>query len=345
MTITPSSEEKIIVLQHRSPENLLAFAYPTLRHHERTANIVLAPALARAPAEYVLTHCQFIADADILLPFPSAQPSPSTNFWITVWSQHANCRPALDMVLSCLKSSLGDYPVFLWTPAEQGLQHPQWLGRRITEAASYLRACVVGPERVFSVFGTSNLATTFAHAWAGLTGFPVNPKPLYNAYFAVCTPQTLKHFVSGNACVVRRAIMRDIEATARLCQEFANSSEYPLSIDEATAEARELIEKGLLWVGTMDGEIATICAVTRNSLHVSAITKVYTLQAKRRNGLAQALVQEVTQRLFECGKHSVVLYVGCNNSGRRVYERVGFMIQEGDVCLELGFDGTNAGHW
>ncbi|KAJ7651673.1 acyl-CoA N-acyltransferase [Mycena polygramma] len=327
MTITQSPEEKIIVLQHRSPVDFLACAYPTLRHHERTANIVLAPALSRAPAEYVLTHCQFIADADILLPFPLTQPVPSTNFWITVWSQHANSRPVLDMALSCLNSSLGDYPVFLWTPRS--------------------RACSthIAPERVFSVFGTSNLATTFAHAWAGLTGFPVNPKPLYNAYFAVCTPHTLKNSASGNNCFARRATMHDIEAAARLCQDFANSSEYPLGIEEATAEARELIEKGLLWVGTMDGEIATVCAVTRTSLNVSAITKVYTLQDKRRNGLAQALVQEVTQRLFECGKHSVVLYVGCDNSGRRVYERVGFMIQEGDVCLELGFDGTNAGHW
>ena len=48
-----------------------------------------------------------------------------------------------------------------------------------------------------------------------------------------------------------------------------------MSLADATAEARQLIDKGQLWVGTLMGEIASICAVTRSSLHVSAITKVH----------------------------------------------------------------------
>lgn len=50
--------------------------------------------------------------------------------------------------------------------------------------------------------------------------------------------------------------------------------DYPLSLADATAEARQLIDKGQLWVGTLMGEVASICAVTRSSLNVSAITKV-----------------------------------------------------------------------
>ncbi|KAF7347602.1 N-acetyltransferase domain-containing protein [Mycena venus] len=255
-----SGEEKVVVLQHGSAADFLAFAYPTLRLHEHSANIVLAHALVRAAGG---------------LPASSTQPTPASNFWLTVWSQHPKSPPVLDIALSCIESpTFGNYPVFVWTPAEQGVQAPQWLDRRIGAVAGHLQACVA-PERVFAVFGITALVTTFAEAWTALTGFQVNPKPLYKAFFAVCTPETLKLTASAAQCGARRATMRDLEAAARLCHDFADGSEYPLSLADATAEARQLIDKGQLWVGTLMGEIASICAVTRTSLHVSGITKVH----------------------------------------------------------------------
>jgi len=90
-------------------------------------------------------------------------------------------------------------------------------------------------------------------------------------------------------------------------------------------------------------------------MKVSAITKVYTCPNWRRQGFAEHLVRSVTRRLLlDCGKESVVLYVGHENSARRVYHRVGFVGLSGnpeerpeDVedALELGFVGTNRGHW
>ncbi|KAJ7818930.1 hypothetical protein B0H13DRAFT_2453854 [Mycena leptocephala] len=307
------SKENIVVLQHDSAADFLAFAYPTLRLHEHSANIILAQALMRAPAEYVLTECQFITNADVQLPSSSTRPTPATNFWLTVWSQCAKSPPVLDMALSCIDSSFGNCPICLWTPADRGAQVPQWLEPRIREVASYLSACVA-PECVFSVFGVTDLVTTFVDVWTRLTGFQSNPKPLYKAFSAVCTPQNLK---------VTAATTRDVEAAGRLCK------------NSRTVLAR-LINKGQLWLGTLMGETASICAVTRSSLHVSAITKSsFRLHSSetRRNGLAQALVKEVTLS----GKHSVVVY--------RIYERVGFQIEDPDIWLELGFVGTNSGHW
>ncbi|KAJ7492351.1 acyl-CoA N-acyltransferase [Mycena latifolia] len=351
MTLTDSppapAEVQTVVSQHNSAVDFLDATYPTLRRHELSANIVLAHALKRAPAEYVLTECQFLTDADIQLP-TSAQSMPTSDFWLTVWSFTAKSTPVLDMVLSCLHSSLGNYPIFLWTPVEhsQGLLPPQWFSHRIGEVAARLHACV-GPERVFSVFGIERLVDPFVQVWTGLTGFQTAPEPLYTAFFAFCTPHTFKTPLSTpTQHTVRRATIIDVEEAGRLCQEFANSSEYPISTAQAMAEAEELIRKGQLWVYETDvGEIASICAVTRTSLHVSGITKVYTTPNWRRYGFAQELVQAVTRRLFECGKHSVVLYVGCENSAKRVYERVGFLTEEADVCVELGFVGTNVGHW
>lgn len=128
------------------------------------------------------------------------------------------------------------------------------------------------------------------------------------------------------------------------------------------------------------GEIASICAATRNSETVSAITKVYTTPKWRRHGFAEHLVRRVTQRyvlfqcfflflfwlfqtampyhkpvaprLFEIGKQTVVLYVGYGNNAARVYDKVGFVGLSGQArpegvedSLELAFAGSDRGHW
>jgi len=151
-------------------------------------------------------------------------------------------------------------------------------------------------------------------------------------------------------------VISDIEDIARLAKGFADDSIYfPLDIELARVEAHELVSKGQIWLYEVSGAVAAICAVTRSSMKVSAITKVYTCPNWRRQGFAEHLVRSVTRRLLlDCGKESVVLYVGHENSARRVYHRVGFVGLSGnpeerpeDVedALELGFVGTNRGHW
>jgi hypothetical protein len=218
-----SGEQNIVVLQHDEAAHFLAVAYPTLRLHEPSANILLAHALVRAPVETVLTECQFVTDPDVQLLSTSTQPVPTSNFWLTVWSQTAKSPPVLDLALSCIASSFGNYPVFMWTPSAPGMQPPQWLDPRMRAVAAYLQACVA-PERVFSAFGPAVLVTAFADVWSGLTGFQIKPKPLYKAFSALCTLQTLKITPSAEQCGARKATMRDLEAAGKLCEEFANCS-------------------------------------------------------------------------------------------------------------------------
>ncbi|KAF7303163.1 N-acetyltransferase domain-containing protein [Mycena kentingensis (nom. inval.)] len=323
------SEPKIVVCQHLSPEEFLAAAYPTLRRDEREANIVLAHALARVEAGYALTECGFARTED--LPTPIATfPVAAEEFWLTVWSKSGS---DLDGVVSCI----GDYPIFLWR--RKGATIPA------TKLAAFLCACVIDPKRVFALFGPTQLVDSLARAWTALTGFATRPEPLYDALFASCEPQNWQSLqIDGNR--VRKGRSGDLNAVAGLCEEFAGTSEYPLNASAADAEARELLAHGLVWVyETTDQEIASICAITRTSLRVAAITKVYTRFGWRRRGFAQDLVGEVTRRLFECGKGSVVLYVGRDNVARRVYERVGFEAIEGEGWKEIGFEGTTRGHW
>ena len=132
---------------------------------------------------------------------------------------------------------------------------------------------------------------------------------------------------------------------------------------------------GLIWIYESEGEVTSICAVTRNTQNVSAITKVYTTPKWRRRGFAEHLVRNVTRRLvvkvippfrfdtnlhphftsllFDCGKRNVTLYVGHNNSAQRVYDRVGFVglcgkerVNGVEDSLELGLvTGAPRGHW
>ncbi|KAF7307209.1 N-acetyltransferase domain-containing protein [Mycena indigotica] len=338
MTFTHSlpGEEAPIVLQHLSAVEFLSVAYPTLRRHEESANIVLAHALSRSPAEYVLTECNFVREDSLRLMTKKAPPIVAENFWLTVWHT-SGTTPVLDGIIACLSSSTGQYyPLFLW-------------GSTLPSAVvAFLRGCI-DPRRVFAIFGPTNLADSFSHSWTALTGFRIREEPLYDAFFAVCSPQSLLRAQSPKAVTaqrIRKAACRDVEAVADLCEGFYSSSEYPVDFTQAKHEAEELVRKGLAWIyETQAGEITTLCAVTRTSLRVAAITKVYTRPECRKHGFAQDLVHEVAHRLFECGKQGVVLYVGKGNKARNVYERVGFKVEDGEGWKEIGFVGTLHGHW
>jgi len=71
---------------------------------------------------------------------------------------------------------------------------------------------------------------------------------------------------------------------------------FPLEIDAAVIEARELTVEGLIWIYESEGEVTSICAVTRSTQNVSAITKVFTTPKWRRRGFAEHLVRNVTKR-------------------------------------------------
>lgn len=225
------ASSRTVVIQHDSASDFLAAAYPTLRRHEASSNIVLAHALKRVSAEAALSGYQFICDADVEAFLATAEPSsfiPHRNgdsLWLTLWNMAPSSPPTLDLVLSCVNWTLGEYPIFLWTPRRPSSLSSEWLMPRINQLAEHLQSCVP-PERVFSVFGTTPLVKAFARCWTDMTGFTVEPEPFYAAYFSYCTLETFKDcdalLPEGHA--LRRATMRDLECVAGLCKEFADDS-------------------------------------------------------------------------------------------------------------------------
>lgn len=218
---------------HTSAREFLVATFPTLMRLEESSNIILAHALKLLALEEVSIDelhegvgeggASHVSTSD----FPMHRLPPGSCFWLTSWSPSSETTsPELQLVMSCLDWTLGDYPVFVWSPLRPVSLMPTWLGPRMMELAEFLLHCVA-PERVFSVFGSTPLVKAFACHWTTLTGFAVESEPFYSALFTHCTAETLLEgvvTVLPEGHQLRQAVPSDNEAVAALCKEFADES-------------------------------------------------------------------------------------------------------------------------
>ena len=192
-----SSYPRFFVIQHDSARHYLSFASPTLRKHEASSNIVLAHALKAVGADGALNFYERISEEDVAARVPSAAFDMFTPratgeaSWLTLWSTSPSGIPTLDLILAAVNWTLGEYPIFLWTPHRASASSPQWLQPRIQTIVDHLNQ-IVPPERVFSVFGLTPLIKTFSRVWTQMTGFVVEPEPFYAALFSYCTAETFR---------------------------------------------------------------------------------------------------------------------------------------------------------
>ncbi|KAK7058540.1 hypothetical protein VNI00_002176 [Paramarasmius palmivorus] len=331
------------ILYHQDASEFLSIVSPHIQQDKASVNIVLAHAwrLSRTLSSSMQSQDD-----------PRLEPAPrvaAENFWLTIWRSSDKER-ILVAILSSVCGELGRYPIFLWSK-------PGSVSQRAGELESVAKGIVVElasrlpPIHVFSVFGGSSLVEAFASAWSAQTGFKRAPSPYYHATLATCSRQTLVGSSQEipQTDIIRIAEEKDVGMVAMMCGEFAKLSvHFPLSADRAALEAERLISHKQLYVYEHNKAIASICAVTRETQSVVAITKVYTSPQFRKNGYAERLVRYVTERMLANeGKNIVVLYVGLKNSARRVYERIGFSppIESNAEVLEVGFVGTEKGHW
>jgi hypothetical protein len=230
--VTTPTHTVTVIMQHDSASDFLALSYPTLRRHEASSNIVFAHALKRVSTEAAFSEIQFTSDADVEASLSSADassytPHPTSGaFWLTMWSLSPSHGGAeLDMVLACVDWTLGNYPIFLWTPRSQEQISSSWLDPRISQIAEHLLVCVPS-TRVFSVFGMTPLVKSFTRYWSQRTGHMVEPEPFYAAYFSFCDATTFKpsNLPLPVGHRLRRADKSDLEQVAQLCKEFADDS-------------------------------------------------------------------------------------------------------------------------
>ena len=219
--LTPSS--LIIATQHRTATDFLSVTHSHLQNKERSSNIIFAHALKRLRKE-ARSALATPRDVEDWLFFPRHRvPDDPNAFWLTVWSvDPTDDTPTLDLVLSCVDWTLGNYPIFLWSPQSED---KTWLVPRITKLTNYLLECVPS-ERVFSVFGMTWLVKTFSEYWTGLTGHEVEPEPFYAALLSNCTESTFvdSSFELPAGHAIRLATKSDVESLAQLCKEFGDDS-------------------------------------------------------------------------------------------------------------------------
>ncbi|KAF9502364.1 hypothetical protein BDN71DRAFT_1437953 [Pleurotus eryngii] len=312
-----------------------------LRSQPRRANIILFSALRIQEEE------------------TEGRPSGKGQFWLV-------CRSAeqVDFILSCTNGPLGTYPICIYTPHPANQMTETFCWPRLAKLAQALYSHV-DRKRVFSVFAFEAVSRIFAENWKNLTG--LTSEDYYAAKQSFCTKTTFIKaplMAGSERNDVRLAVEKDTEGVAELCFRFAQDSDpFFLTWEGAMKEANYLIKHRKVWVhiGKRPGapdEIASICAVTRESDTVSSITKVYTSPNWRKMGCAGRLVSFVCETLLKT-KESVVLYVGHSNEAQSVYARTGFMgldnlrhsfqdREDGmDNWLEIGFDKdkVDLGHW
>ena len=262
------SDTNICIVHHDSAAHFLSATSPILRRHEESANIVLAHALRLLWSESARMGSRFINKSDIGTWWrqetrsASLSPAsryhvvgpPTTNttsrrmradgnnqpFWLTVWSSPSGSPfipPSLEIVLSCVNWTLGDYPIILWTPRDPASLSVSWLIPRIELLAEALLN-IVPPSRVFSIFGMTKLVKSFTRHWSGLVGYPIELESLYAAYYSFCNRETFKESYDplprGDS--IRCANMEDLPQVAQLCKEFADDSVGDTSIIAFSAD-------------------------------------------------------------------------------------------------------------
>ncbi|KXN88789.1 hypothetical protein AN958_06658 [Leucoagaricus sp. SymC.cos] len=329
----PSTTSYITTRTFRSPFQLLA-ANPSLFKAFQEEFNIMVPQMGIASAQEI------------------SGTLANDTLWITCISGVEDGFP--DLILSCTEDSRGNkLPVFIASPRPVSLlDDPAYLSPRLKAIAQTLYERT-DSTRVFSVFAPAPVTATFAQLWTEKTGITCEAHPYYSATYARCTRQTFRNkqytILGDTTYEMRLALEKDTDSVSDLCYEFAFTSKpFEMTRDQADEEARSLISQRRVWVHTInrsseEEEIASVVAVTRETINVSAITKVYTNPKWRGKRCAERLVRYVTKLLLSRpGKESVVLYVGHNNPARKVYQRVGFTGPNGET---LSDDPTNAGHW
>ncbi|KAE9401919.1 hypothetical protein BT96DRAFT_918538 [Gymnopus androsaceus JB14] len=326
------------------------------------------------PAEVWEALRQNVVRTNVVLPLAEKALSKELSgdfdqhhLWITCISLGSDGRRTVDFVLSCSKSEMGEYPIFIVATVPFPLLTDQFISPRLHNLILAMQN-YIPLERVYSIFAPELIAELFADMWTESTGISHYKIPYYAAKLSYCTMRSFRNrqatdAVGGRTYTLRPAVSSDVDAVARLCLGFASESE-PFVLDwmGALKEANMLISNEEVWVhetrnGSSGPEIACMVAYTRNTSTTATITKVMTSVNHRGFGCAQRLVRQVCKHLLHSGKQTVALYVAHDNrAATKVYHNVGFLgldksnnqLLEGvERWSEIGFDRTRVqlGHW
>lgn len=194
---------------YKSVHALPPLVWNTLRAHARRSNVILSH------AEKALTKAI------------DGEHSLQDEFWITCSTFDPSSSESIDFILSCTESSMGKYPIFIFSTQHSSRLNEEYLLPRISLLVETLHS-TVDVSRVFSVFAPDPVTEMFTDLWVDLTGIRFEHQPYYAATFSVCTKRThIDRSVSIHPSLrfeIRPAVESDIDNVAELCHQFALGS-------------------------------------------------------------------------------------------------------------------------
>jgi predicted GNAT family acetyltransferase len=173
--------------------------------------------------------------------------------------------------------------------------------------------------RLPGVHGRVDVAAAFAAMWKARVGARAEAGMEQRLYRLdrVVRPKG----VSGRALWAEEI---DVDLLAAWAESF---------IDEAVAnnpkhDVRGMIERSvaarslLVWE---DGDLVSMCANTRPTVHSASVGLVYTPPACRGRGYASACVAELSHRILDSGKEFCTLFTDlANPTSNSIYRRIGY---------------------
>jgi hypothetical protein len=191
----------------RKASELPPFAWNALRRHDVDGNVILP----------ILEKCRWKEKNGIIL---------QDHLWIVVFVQTSVC--AVKLIVACTDGLTGKYPLFLFTPVPYAaMKDDEYIYVSLASAADHLRLHVP-TRRIYSVFGRTLMARTFATIWKQKTNISFILDPYYDCHISFLTRATLEAKRREHEPIptaqIRPAEPKDSEGVARLCYGFAATS-------------------------------------------------------------------------------------------------------------------------
>jgi hypothetical protein len=191
----------------RKPSDFPSFAWTALQRHEVNANVILP----------ILNKCWRNEKTGII---------SQDHLWIVAFVRTSVC--AVKLIMACTDGLTGKYPLFLFTPVPYAaIKDDGYIYPSLASAMHHLRHHLP-TQRIYSVFGPTLLARTFATIWKQQTNISFILEPYYDSKISFITRAALeakrRELEPIPTAQIRPAEAKDSEGVARLCHGFAATS-------------------------------------------------------------------------------------------------------------------------
>ncbi len=124
---------------------------------------------------------------------------------------------------------------------------------------------------------------------------------------------------------LRKAEEKDIPLVANWIYRFAEEVNEPMQWEDADKRAKDMTEKGRLYLWEVDGVPVSMAAATRPSKRNITVSFVYTPIAERKKGHASNCVSALTQAMLDSGYQTTSLYTDlANPTSNKIYMEIGY---------------------